>query len=65
MFLLAQGWYLYKVPKIFPTLYILSGCALLLVGIIGAAQPGWIFHILLSSILVVISFLDVRKNEKT
>lgn len=65
MFLLAQGWYLYKVPKTFPTLYVLSGCFLLIIGIIGASQPASIFHILLSSILVVISFLDVRKDKNS
>lgn len=63
IFLLAQGWYLHKVPKVLPKLYIISGLALVFSSIIGFYFKAWIYHILLGSILVIIASIDFHSEN--
>ena len=64
IFLLAQGWYLHKVPKLYPKLYIISGFALIFSSIIGFYFKAWIYHIILGSILSFIAYIDFHsKND--
>lgn len=60
MFLLAQGWYLYKIPQVRPTLYLISGIVFLLSVIVGLSQTAWIYHLLIGTIFVIVTCLDIR-----
>lgn len=63
IFLLAQGWYLYKVPKIYPILYISGGILLFISSVIGFYFKAWVYHILLGSILVIIAYIDFKSEN--
>lgn len=63
IFLLAQGWYLHKVPKVHPTLYIKGVMMLIFSSIIGFYFSAWIYHILLGSILVIIAYIDFHSEN--
>lgn len=59
MFLLAQGWYLYKIPQVRPTLYLISVIGFLLSVIVGLSQPAWLYHLLIGTIFVIVTYLDI------
>lgn len=60
MFLLAQGWYLYKIPRVRPTLYIISVIGFLFSVIVGLSQPAWLYHLLIGTIFVIVTYLDIH-----
>jgi len=60
MFLLAQGWYLYRVPRVRPTLYIAGVIAFILSTIVGFLLSAWIYHVVIGMIFVVISYFERR-----
>lgn len=63
IFLFAQGWYLHKIPKVRPKLYIISGLALIFSSIIGFYFKAWIYHIILGSILSFIAYIDFHSEN--
>ena len=49
LFLAAQGWYLWSVPKVRPQLHVIGGIALLLVGFATSAAPPYVALLLVSA----------------
>ncbi len=58
LFLAAQGWYLWAVPKVRSRLHVIGGGALLLVGLATLAAPPYVALLLVSACLAIIAILD-------
>jgi low temperature requirement protein LtrA len=58
LFLAAQGWYLWAVPKVRPQLHLIGGGALLLVGLATLAVPPYAALILVGVCLATVAILD-------
>jgi low temperature requirement protein LtrA len=60
LFLAAQGWYLWVVPKVRPQLSLIGGAVLLLVGLTALAVPAFAALILVSASLTMLMILDKK-----
>jgi low temperature requirement protein LtrA len=58
LFLAAQGWYLWLVPKVQPRLQWIGGLTLLLVGAATSAGQSYIALMLVTATLVILTLLD-------
>jgi len=58
LFLAAQGWYLWAVPKVFSRLHLIGGVALLFVGVATLAVPHYAAMILVGASLTAIAIAD-------
>jgi low temperature requirement protein LtrA len=58
LFLAAQGWDLWAVPKVRPRLHMIGGIALFLVGLATQAVPPYIALLLVGSCLATLAILD-------
>jgi low temperature requirement protein LtrA len=58
LFLAAQGWYLWAVPKVRPRLHMIGVGALLLVGLVTQVAPPFIALLLVSVCLATLAVLD-------
>lgn len=63
LFLLAQGWYLFKIPRVKPVLYAISGIALVMSSIVGLYRQAWVYHIIIGCVLDIISFIDYKRIQ--
>ena len=60
LFLIAQGWYLIKVPNIRPHLYVICVFLILLVSIAACFFPAWIGFIAIGLIIIVLAILSFK-----
>jgi low temperature requirement protein LtrA len=58
LFLAAQGWYLWAVPKVWPRLHIIGGVALLLVGLATQAVSPYVALLIVCVCLATLAVLD-------
>jgi low temperature requirement protein LtrA len=58
LFLVAQGWYLWVVPKVRPRLHMIGGVALLMVGLVTLAVQPFIALFLVGTCLATLAVLD-------
>lgn len=58
LFLLAQGWYLMKIPKIKPYMYALSAFLILIVNIGACFFPAWVSLIATGIIIIILAILE-------
>jgi low temperature requirement protein LtrA len=58
LFLAAQGWYLWTVPKVRPKLHMAGGAALLLAGLATLAMPAYGALLLVGVCLVILAVAD-------
>jgi Predicted membrane protein len=58
LFLIAQGWYLMKVPNIKPRMYVIIGFLILLVSIVACFFPGWIVLIAIGFIITILVIFE-------
>ena len=57
LFLAAQGWYLWAVPKVRPQLHLIGGVALLLVGFALPAVPPYVALLLVGATVSILAIL--------
>lgn len=62
LFLVAQGWYLIKVPNVMPHLYVICGFLLLFVSIRSCLFPAWIALIIVGLILTLLAIIDSQQK---
>ncbi len=58
VFLVAQGWYLWAVPKVWPQLQVIGGVALLFIGLAALATPPYGALLLVSVCLATLAITD-------
>jgi low temperature requirement protein LtrA len=60
LYLLAQGWYVWAVPKVRPRLHLLGGAALGVLGVATASAPPSVALMLVGASLTILAMLDQR-----
>ncbi|MHC1681489.1 MAG: low temperature requirement protein A [Clostridiaceae bacterium] len=60
LFLVAQGWYLIKVPNVSPRLYVACGVLLFIVSIGACFFPAWISLVIVGLIITLLALLDSK-----
>jgi low temperature requirement protein LtrA len=60
LYLVAQGWYLWTVPKVRPRLRLVGSAALVLVGFAASTAPSYVALILVAASLTTLAILDRR-----
>ena len=58
LFLVAQGWYLWVIPKVRPRLQMIGGAALLVAGAFTQAAPPYAALLLVSTFLAILAIID-------
>ena len=58
LFLAAQGWYLWQVPRVRSRLHVIGGVALLFVGLVTPAVPAYIALFLVGASVSILAILD-------